>query len=265
MLPLFKSRGEPSTKVSSKRQEKKHINIRSHSGLYFQVGLVVSMLVMLLILETDWKLDGSMAYTPPRELSLTEFDMKNYVVEKPVVHVAEPEPEPVKRNPVKAVNPTAFTPVKNNTDYIETRVKANDGPVENPPVGTLTKKDEPTVPTSMELVEWVPTYPGCEDLTTNDARMKCLSDKIRKHIMRKFDVDRFADLYDAGTPYRIYAQFTIGADGAITDIKTRAPGDDLAKEAESVISKLPIMDPGRMQDKQVAVMYRIPIILQFSD
>lgn len=265
MLPFSTSRGEPSTKVSSKRQEKKQINIRSHSGLYFQVGLVLSMLCMLVILETDWKLDGSTAYTPPREISLTEFDMKNYVVEQPVVHVVEPEPEPVKREPVKTVNPTSFTPVKNNLNVKETPVKANDTKFEKPSVGVLTTKEEPTGPTSMELVEWVPTYPGCEALTSNEARKECLSKKIRKHIMRKFDVDRFADAYDAGTPYRIYAQFTIGADGSIRDIKTRAPGDDLAAEAESVLSQLPVMDPGRMQDKQVAVMYRIPIVLQFND
>jgi len=264
MLSFFKTKVEPSTKVSSKRQEKKQINIRSHSGLYFQIGLVLSMLVMLLILEADWQLDGKMSYKPAKELDLVEFSLKNYVIEQPVIEPEAPVKEPPKREPQKKVIPVSFTPVKNTANVKETPVKTNDGPVISTGTKTPPKDPTPSGPTTMELVEVVPTFPGCEGLTSNDARIECLSNKIRRHIMRRFDVDQFADRYDAGTPYRIYAQFTIGADGAVTDIKTRAPGDDLAEEAEKVLAGLPEMDPGRMKDKQVAVMYRIPIVLQFD-
>lgn len=264
MLPFFSSKGDASTKVSSKQQQKKQINIRWNSGIFFQVGLLVSLITMLVIVETEWELSTEMAYKAPKELDFTEFVLENYVLEQPVVEVVEPVAPP-ERKTIVPVIPETFTPVDNSSVLKETKVESSETPVVEVPKVDKPKKELPVLPTSLERVEWVPTFPGCEHLDSNEARKKCLSKKINKFIVRKFDVDRFADHYDSGKPYKIYAQFTIDADGRVVDIYTRGPGPDLEEEAREVLSKLPTMDPGRMQNRTVPVIFQVPIVLSFSN
>ena len=264
MLPFFSSKGDATTKVSSKRQQKKQINIHWNSGIFFQVGLLVSLITMLVIVETEWELSSDIAYKAPKEIDLSEFVLENYVLEQPVVEVIEPV-EPPKRERVVPVIPETFTPIDNNSKLDESKVESSETPVVEVPKVDKPKKEKPVIPALLDHVERVPTFPGCEHLEANEARKKCLSTKIHAFIVRKFDVDRFADLYESGKPYKVYAQFTIDADGRVANIKTRGPGPDLEDEAREVLEKLPDMDPGRMQNRTVPVMFQVPIVLSFSN
>ena len=112
-----------------------------------------------------------------------------------------------------------------------------------------------------DYVERVPIYPGCEKITKNVERKKCMSEKISKLIRKKFNPD-LADGLGLSGKQKIDVQFKIDKTGKVTDIKTRAPHARLEKEAERVINKIPQMAPGQQSNKNVGVIYSLPIIFK---
>jgi protein TonB len=66
----------------------------------------------------------------------------------------------------------------------------------------------------------------------------------------------------SGTRQRISVQFTVDSNGNVVDILSRAPGKELEREATRVISKLPKMTPAKKKNKNVDMIYQIPIVVQ---
>ena len=79
----------------SKREDKKSINIKWNSGLFFQLGIIVSMLLVFLVAESSIG-STTVKEVPVNDFYLSEPAMTNYVVEKP--HLPKPK-EPVKQKP----------------------------------------------------------------------------------------------------------------------------------------------------------------------
>ena len=114
------------------------------------------------------------------------------------------------------------------------------------------------------LVEDVPVFPGCENKKNNEARKKCMSEKITKIIVQKFNTDLAGDLGLSGRQ-RILVIFKIDKSGYITDIRARAPHPRLEKEAKRVIGLIPRMKPGKQRGQAVIVPYSLPIIFTVQD
>lgn len=62
----------------------------------------------------------------------------------------------------------------------------------------------------------------------------------------------------------IRTMFTIVANGTIIEIKVRASDKNLEDEARSVISRLPVMEPGRQGDTVVNDTFAAPIHFQIN-
>ncbi|WAC03713.1 energy transducer TonB [Lacinutrix neustonica] len=118
----------------------------------------------------------------------------------------------------------------------------------------------PEEPINIMAVQKVPVYPGCEDATNNEARRKCMSDKLSKHIQKTFDSGLGAQLGLEGRQ-KILVKFKITKAGKVEILNTRSPHDKLDKEAIRVVEKLPTMLPGMNDDKPVEVSYMLPINL----
>ena len=88
--------------------------------------------------------------------------------------------------------------------------------------------------------------------------------KISRLIQKKFNADLASPLGLSGRQ-KIDVQFKIDKTGKVTDIKTRAPHPRLEKEAERVIKIIPEMTPGRQSNKNVGVIYTLPIIFRVQD
>ncbi|WNH13610.1 energy transducer TonB [Thalassobellus suaedae] len=116
------------------------------------------------------------------------------------------------------------------------------------------------------VIEQVPVFPGCEDLTSNEERRDCMSEKISKLVQEKFNTN-IADSLGLTGRQRINVIFKINEKGGITtdEIRARAPHIDLEEEAIRVISTLPKMIPGKQKGKIVNVPYSLPIIFQVQD
>jgi protein TonB len=114
------------------------------------------------------------------------------------------------------------------------------------------------------LVEDVPVFPGCENKNNNEARKKCMSEKITQIVVRRFNTDLAGDLGLSGRQ-RILVIFKIDKSGYITDIRARAPHPRLEKEAKRVIGLIPRMKPGKQRGQAVIVPYSLPIIFTVQD
>ncbi len=114
------------------------------------------------------------------------------------------------------------------------------------------------------LIDNVPIYQGCENLSTNQERKKCMADKINKHVVENFNV-RLGKELGLKRRQRVNVIFKIDKDGNVKGIRSRAPHPDLETEAIRVISLLPKMIPGTHKGKNVIVPYSLPIIFQVGE
>ena len=89
---------------------------------------------------------------------------------------------------------------------------------------------------SFQVIENVPVYSGCEDMSTNAAKKRCLSSKINKLVSRKFDTSISDGLDLPDGKVSIYVNFKIDKKGKVTDINARAPHKKLKEEAMRIIS-----------------------------
>jgi len=261
MKPSVKKLGSDLTKILSTREDKKRVNIRWNHGLYFQIGLIVSLIIVFFVMEAN------IGYVMPDEVAneptvLDEpYRINKYDVFKPEIVTATPQKKVVVQQPVIKNTPIIdIIDVRKDTDVtvIETPTK----PLDVTPV----KVDPPVIPTPVKTnktlditqVEFVPIFPGCESMGSNKEKVDCMSSKIGEFINNKFNKDRFTGL-NAGEIQRIYVQFKIDAMGNVTDVNARALNSALEKEGERVISKLPKMKPARQGNTNVDVLYVVPI------
>ena len=114
------------------------------------------------------------------------------------------------------------------------------------------------------VIENVPIYPGCESAGNNEAKKKCMSEKIQKFVQKKFNTDLANDLGLDGRQ-RISVQFKIDNKGNVVDVRARAPHPKLEAEAISVVQSLPKMTPGKQRGKAVGVIYALPILFQVEN
>ena len=116
------------------------------------------------------------------------------------------------------------------------------------------------------VIDQVPIFPGCEDLSSEAEKKKCMSAKISEFVAKKFNTEKASELGLKGRQ-RINIIFKINRDGNIStdEISARAPHIDLEEEAIRVISELPRMIPGEHKGEKVAVPYSLPIIFQVAD
>ncbi|MFT5751705.1 MAG: protein TonB, partial [Dokdonia sp.] len=126
------------------------------------------------------------------------------------------------------------------------------------------EEEEELADVPFAVIENVPIFPGCESMKSNDARKKCMSEKVSKLVNRKFNTELGGELGLSGIN-KIFVQFKIDKSGNITNIRSRAPHPRLQKEAERVIKLLPKMTPGKQRGKPVGVLYSLPITFKVED
>jgi protein TonB len=246
-----------------KRAEKRQINIRWNSRLFFQIGVIVSLLFVFFVMQTNFEKTVSEVKLPPFE-GLEEPPLVNYVIEidqpKPVEPVQKPVKKPVQV--AKVVNSSEFVVKPNSSPEVETTVAPTDVAAAEVPVETI-PISEPVAsePKNMLNVEFVPIFPGCETMATNAEKVDCMSGKINNFINKNFRKEVMEKL-NSNEVYRIYVNFKIDSDGYISEVKAQSQSEVLKREATRVIKTLPIFKPGRQGNKNVDVLYTVPIIIQ---
>lgn len=253
----------------NKREDKKLVNINWNSRLFFQIGIIISVLGVFFLMETSFetKLPGPFKDTsrnfvdPPMIDYEVELDIPLPV--KPIIITpVKSAPQVV---PQKVVAANDLDVIDNVSDEIESDILTNDVP---PPL--VITPSEPTsvdiehsTPRSILNVEHVPVYPGCEALGSNEEKIDCMSAKINTFINRNFRKELLENL-ERNQIQKIYVQFKIDSHGFITDVRANSNNEKLKKEAQRVIGNLPEMKPGKQGDKNVDVLYTVPIIFKIQ-
>ncbi|MAT90005.1 MAG: hypothetical protein CMC35_04875 [Flavobacteriaceae bacterium] len=250
-------------KKARKQDQKKAVNLNWNARLFFQIGLIVSLLITTYVIENTYGVGPIVRGNSGPEYEITEPPMKRYVVASeipPAPEVPKQQEKTPSREIAKAL--TSFTTTPDASSTIETPTLAEgdpspttpDVPVETPSVET------PAGPTNILAVEYAPVFPGCEGLSSKSAQTECLSEKIRAFIGKKFNTEKFSD--GSRGLKTIRCQFTIGADGTVSNIMARGPEARLEAEALRVLGALPKMQPGKQGETPVPVVYNIPIVFQ---
>ncbi|HKJ48021.1 MAG TPA: energy transducer TonB [Christiangramia sp.] len=225
------------------------VDLRRRWVLFLQIGLIV---VLFLTLQAfQWK-------TYDAKSADKDIVSINELAEEipPVTIVPEKTPPP----PPKIIT-DIIDEVSNDEDIAEDQVVPTDLDLEDiPEPDDIEEPEDPEEPINIpiDFIEEVPIFPGCESLSENEERKKCMSQKISNFVNREFNTDLGAELGLTGTNL-VTVMFIVNKNGVVEKIQTRAPHPELEKEARRVIGKLPEMKPGRQQGKPVPVSYTIPI------
>ena len=212
-----------------------------NTALYFALGL--ALMSFLAYTTVNWK-KYDKSDSDMRLLNLDQEDIEEDVFfQQPEL---PPPPPPPPAPPEEIEEDIVET---SESDQEEEIVEVEDVEVE---------EFEEDVEVPFTVVEDAPIFPGCEKEKNNEARKKCMSQKISRHVNRKFDIGLAEELGLSGRQ-RISVIFKINKNGDIVEVRSRAPHPRLEKEAAKVIKSLPKMKPGRQRGKPVTVQYALPI------
>ncbi|WP_300439206.1 energy transducer TonB [Christiangramia sp.] len=224
-------------------------DLRRRWVLFLQIGFI---LVLFLALQAfQWK-----TYDPkPPDDSIVSID---HIEEEtpPVVVKPEQTPPPPPKTIVDVIEE-----IPDDLDVEEDPVQPTELDLEDIPEPSDIEEPEDIeedIKVPYDFIENVPIFPGCEYLTGNDDRKKCMSTKISSFVNKEFNTGLGAELGLTGTNL-VLVMFVVNKNGLVEQIQTRAPHPKLEEEARRVIGKLPLMEPGRQRGKAVSVSYTIPI------
>jgi protein TonB len=261
------------TPQNTRRADKKSVNTTVNPIINFQIGLIAAIVAAFLIIEFSTPIQ-KVINEPVRKVSLLPDSGKTGPFEiipneKPKQIIKKQEPPKktvVKTDPNKA-------PIISDDDVPETNDKDVVEPVtmDTTPLKTdSTDKGEfkepiPTSqPTFMGALTEAPLFPGCNSSMSKEERVDCLNKKMARFIQRNFDTS-ISNTMEEKDVVKIAVQFTIGTDGLPKDIRVKAPNKELEDEAYKVISDLPKMIPGKINNSAVNVTYALPIRFQVNN
>ncbi len=258
------SNGVGQNTAEVKKSQKHDANLQKNSTLYFQIGLILCLLGTYALFEMQFQEQKFVIETiDSNELATIDVapDFRVKVEQK-----SEPKPKVERSN--KIIEKIKEVPDETKTVEKELfTTDSSDQPSEPANPGDFSENNEPAadeVFVPFPLIEKVPIYPGCEKYDSNEARKKCMSNKITKLVGRKFNTS-VGERYGITGLQKIQTQFTVDKNGNVTDVKVRAPHPALEKEAKRVIDKIPHMKPGIQRDKPVGVIYTLPITFQVNN
>lgn len=122
---------------------------------------------------------------------------------------------------------------------------------------------EEAIEVPFAVIENVPIYPGCEDLSSNDERKRCMSEKLRDFVIENFNTKKASE-YGLSGRQKVNVIFKIDTKGNVIRVRSRGPHPVLEAEAIRVISSLPKMQPGMQKGKAVTVPYSLPIVFEID-
>lgn len=231
-------------------------DVGRNSTLYFLIGLA------LMLFLTNYAINHK-TYDKSNidigQVTMDELDDE----EIPITEQLQTPPPP----PPPPAAPEVIEIVEDEQDVEETVIESTEADQETEIAkveDVQVEEVEEDIEVPFAVIENVPVFPGCENEKGNNAKKKCMSDKISAFVNKKFNTDLAGELGLSGRQ-RINVIFKIDKTGNITGIRARAPHPGLEKEAARVIGLLPKMKPGKQRGKAVTVPYSLPIIFQVQD
>jgi len=269
------------TTSKKNRFDKKNVNVKVNPFINFQIGLVATLMIALAIIEiSNVQVDTNPVRTivennipdddwnPKKFIAVPDHVVKKVKVVKPIKDVPPeivpddtpdltpdpdiiPEPEPI-------VEPVIDSSDGDSSDNNPVVATPNTAPVKAVPKKAIT--------TTMDGLDSMPLFPGCESLDDNEERRDCFNSKMQRFVQRKFNTG-LANQLDVkdGELVKIIVLFTINEKGLPENVKVKAPHPALEEEAYRLIGKLPKITPGKVAGEPVNVYFQLPINFKVND
>jgi len=228
-------------------------DLRKNSSLYFVIGLSVILFISWQAIE--WKTYDKNQYDY-ESLNVEDDDDEEIPITE---QLKTPPPPPPPPPPAPEVIEIVQDEEEVEETVIESTETSNDEIIEVDDVDIEEEDEDINIP--FAIIEDVPIFPGCEKVS-KDKRRDCFQDQMNKHIKRNFRYPEIAQ--EMGIQRRVYVSFIIDKDGSINNITMRGPDQNLEKEAQRIISKLPQMIPGKQRGRAVRVPFSIPITFRLQ-
>ncbi|MBI9065818.1 MAG: energy transducer TonB [Salinivirgaceae bacterium] len=218
------------------------VDLREYSGIFMQVGFVLSLGIMLLAFNIT---QHEKSVNPLGELD-------NVVVEEEIVPITRqqeikppPPPEPPKVTDVINI-------VEDDVE-IEDELEIQDTEADQDTeveVVEMVEEEEEEEAQVFFIVENMPEFPGGDVELRNYINKNVVYPEIAK---------------ENGIQGRVFIQFVVNRNGEVEGVKVvRGVDPSLDKEAVRVIKTLPKWAPGSQRGKPVKVSFTVPINFQLN-
>ena len=227
-------------------------NLEKHNKQFMLLGLALALIVIYIGIE--WKtFDRTIG-----DLGLANTELEDEIdipITERIQEIKPPPPPPPA--------PEKIEIVEDEEEIEETVLESTETDeseaVEVEEIEEIVEEEEVIDDVPFAIIENVPVYPGCKG--TNAEKKKCMVEKIRKHVNKKYNTGLAGDLGLSPGKKRVYVQFKIDKKGNIVNVRARGPHKRLEKEAIRVVELLPSMTPGKQRGRPVGVKYTLPITL----
>lgn len=240
-----------------------------NSFIYFQVGLIATMLVVLFILEFNFKdvskpfgyLPSNEIYSEPTYVYNPAPTTKPQETTKPVVSNVSKVTyvfKPIKLEPKKEDN---IPPLANQDNSSDNQNNANTTPSETPKDNVGGEVAE--IPTVFS-VEQLPMFPACKGLSRAEQKA-CFDEQLAKAIVKNL-VYPEEDLA-VGKQGVAQVEFVIDENGVITNVvavNNKRASLEMQKSAERAVKKIPKLIPAKQGNKEVRIKYTIPVVFKMQ-
>src|SRR5690606_28046025 len=156
----------------------------------------------------------------------SDFEIGSLLVDEEIIEEIPITTTPPPPPPPPPPAPEIINVVENEQEIEETIIESTETSqmdfVEIVEIQEIEVVEEVIESVPFAVIENVPIYPGCEKEKNNDARKKCMSDKISAFVNSKFNTSLADDLGLTGRQ-RISVQFKINNKGDVVDVVARAP------------------------------------------
>ncbi|MER3316867.1 MAG: energy transducer TonB [Allomuricauda sp.] len=235
-----------------KPKKNPNAEIGRNSSLYFMIGLTSVLFMTWQSFEVKFYEEDSKV----SEVVQVMDELKEDVPVTEMIRTAPPPPPPSAPDVIEIVedvDDVEETVIESTESSQETFIE--DAVVSIEDVNVAEVEEDIVVP--FAVIEYVPVFPGCEDLQTQAERKECFNEKVQEHIKKNFKYPTSA--LEMGITGRVYLQFVIDSKGHVSNIQKRGPDKLLETEAVRIIASLPKVKPGEQRGKPVSVKYSIPI------
>ena len=224
-------------------KKSEQVNLENRKWLYFELGLIVSLLIVYIALEWTSK-ETQTAVLEDNTQILIEEEIISTNMDTPPPPPSAPK-IPVLSDQIDIVDDEIeleddmFMNLEDDSnlgveimDYVETKEE---------------EVEEEAIP--FALVEEKPSFQGGD------------ANQFSKWVNQRLVYPEVAK--ENGVQGRVTLQFTVEKDGTVTKVKVlRGVDSSLDKEAVRVVSSSPKWKPGKQRDRAVAVTYTFPVIFQ---
>jgi protein TonB len=231
-----------------------------YSGPFLRYGIAVALAATLFAFS--WTQRDAEIFIPDDALAFDE----EIEVEPP--RTAEPPPPPPPPPPpVIEEVPEEEILDEEQPEFEDQSLDAEEEVVVEEPEEAPPPPPPPPPPPKEEkifkVVEQMPRFPGCEDISGSNAEKEaCAKKKMLKYIYANIKYPAIAQ--ENGIEGTAVIQFTVDTDGSITDIKVlRDPSAGLGDAARALVESMNKMGekwtPGKQRGRAVKVLYTLPV------